>query len=83
MQGGKNNKDPILREDILLQRVPHLRKKAGQSADPFAPEFGVETWHQRNAALPAHVKAAAAALSIWNHHNPNERRHVRTNRRRK
>ncbi len=80
VQGGKNKKDPILREDVLLQRVPQLRAKKKESGDPFAPEFGVETWHQKNAALPAHVKAAAAALAVWKH-NPNERKHVRTNRR--
>ncbi|KAK9915522.1 hypothetical protein WJX75_000206 [Coccomyxa subellipsoidea] len=79
-KGGKNKKDPILREDVLLQRVPQLRAKKKEAADPFAPEFGVETWHQRNSALPAHVKAAAAALAVWKH-NPNERKHIRTNRR--
>ncbi|BDA44182.1 probable RNA-binding protein NOB1 [Coccomyxa sp. Obi] len=79
-KGGKNRKDPILREDVLLQRVPQLRARKKEAADPFAPEFGVETWHQKNAALPAHVKAAAAALAVWKH-NPNERKHVRTNRR--
>ena len=83
MQGGKNSKDAILREDVLLQRVPQLRSRTKEAADPFAPEFGVETWHQRNAALPAHVRAAAAALSVWSKSNPNERKHVRTNRRRK
>lgn len=84
-QGGKNSKDPILREDVLLQRIPQLRSQAKKeaAADPFAPEFGIETWHQRHADLPAHVKAAAASLSVWKISNPNERKHVRTNRRRK
>ena len=27
LQGGKNSKDAILREDVLLQRVPQLRAK--------------------------------------------------------
>ena len=57
--------------------------KKEAAADPFAPEFGIETWHQRHADLPAHVKAAAASLSVWKMRNPNERKHVRTNRRRK
>ena len=84
MQGGKNSKDPILREDVLLQRIPQLRSQAKkEGTDPFAPEFGIETWHQRHADLPAHVKAAAASLSMWKVKNPNERKHVRTNRRRK
>lgn len=82
VQGGKNRRDPILREDVLLQRVPQLRAKKKEGNDPFAPEFGVETWHQKNAGLPPHVKAAAAALAMWKT-NPNERKHVRTNRRRK
>ena len=84
MQGGKNSKDPILREDVLLQRIPQLRSQAKkEGTDPFAPEFGIETWHQRHADLPPHVKAAATSLSMWKVKNPNERKHVRTNRRRK
>jgi hypothetical protein len=83
VQGGKNSRDPILREDVLLQRVPQLRHtKKAESADAFAPEFTDETWYQKSASLPPHVKAAAAALGTWKR-NPNERRHVRTNRRRK
>ena len=84
LQGGKNSKDPILREDVLLQRIPQLRYQAKkEGTDPFAPEFGIETWHQRHDDLPPHVKAAAASLSMWKVKNPNERKHVRTNRRRK
>ena len=67
---------------MLLQRVPQLRQKKKEEADPFAPEFSNETWYQKSSALPAHVKAAAASLDVWKR-NPNERKHVRTNRRRK
>ena len=79
-QGGKNSRDPILREDVLLQRVPQMRAQRKEDADPFAPEYGAETWYQKSSALPAHVRAAAASLDNWKR-NPNERRHVRTNRR--
>ena len=57
LQGGKNSKDAILREDVLLQRVPQLRAKKAEDADPFAPEYGSETWYQKSTALPPHVKA--------------------------
>lgn len=79
-QGGKNSRDPILREDVLLQRVPQMRAQKKEDADPFAPEYSAETWYQKSSALPAHVRAAAASLDNWKR-NPNERRHVRTNRR--
>jgi len=81
-QGGKNCRDPILREDVLLQRMPHLRPKPAEGADAFAPEYGAETWHQKAAAAPAHARGAAAAMASWRR-NPNERSQARTNRRKR
>lgn len=49
MQGGRAAKDePILREDILLQRMPHMRPKPAEEADPFAPEYGQDSWHMKH-----------------------------------
>ncbi|KAK9825380.1 hypothetical protein WJX81_007035 [Elliptochloris bilobata] len=80
--GGKNCRDPILREDVLLQRMPHLRAKPAEAADAFAPEYGAETWHQKSTEVPAHARGAAAAMASWRG-NPNERSHARTNRRKR
>ena len=83
LQGGRaGRKEPILREDILLQRMPHMRPRAVEEVDPFAPEYGQDSWHQKHATSEKHEKGAAAVLASWKH-NPNERKHVRTNRRRK
>jgi len=81
MQGGKNNKDPILREDVMMQRMPRRRSRQVDK-DPFAPEFNTATWHDmRGSAAPASMhKGVAAALASWKH-NPNERKMARTNRR--
>ena len=40
--------EPILREDILLQRMPHMRPKRVEEADPFAPEYGQDSWHAKH-----------------------------------
>ena len=45
------------------------------------PDLEEGGWYQV-AALPGHDKGAAALLAGWKH-NPNERKHVATNRRRK
>ncbi len=81
MQGGKNNKDPILREDVMMQRMPR-RKSRQDNKDPFAPEMDSSTWHDtRGSTAPASMhKGVAAALASWKH-NPNERKMARTNRR--
>lgn len=56
--------------------------------DPFAPKHGRDYWFAqgggdgRRGAAARHAKGAAALLASWKH-NPNERKHVRTNRRRK
>jgi RNA-binding protein NOB1 len=77
--------DVILAEDQLLAKSHLLRaqKKAleGAGLDPFAPEYSADTWHQA-AALPGGGARAAALLAGWKR-NPNERKHVATNRRRK
>lgn len=46
-QGGRYN-DLILREDQLLAKAHRLRAKKKDKAelDPFAPEYGEDTWHQ-------------------------------------
>jgi hypothetical protein len=52
-QGGKASaRNPILREDVLLARSGMLRPggpakapAAPANLDPFAPEYGTETWH--------------------------------------
>lgn len=46
MQGGRH-RDLILREDQLLAKAHRLRqKKEKAELDPFAPEYGDDTWHQ-------------------------------------
>lgn len=91
-KGGRQDGVPVLREDVMLQRMPHMRAqvaKAGVEVDPFAPEHGRDYWFaqdggdgRKGSAAARHAKGAAALLAGWKH-NPNERKHVRTNRRRK
>ena len=80
MQGGKNAQQPVLREDQLLGKL--RRQKAAEAPDPFAPEYSPDTWLKASGGAPAHAKGMAAALSS-SRRNPNERRHVPTNRRKK
>lgn len=83
-KGGRNH-DPILREDQLLTKKHLLRsKKASKNAqlDPFAPEYTDETWHQVAAVAGGPPSMATLLNSGWKK-NPNERKHVATNRRRK
>ncbi|KAL4854488.1 RNA-binding protein NOB1 [Chlorella vulgaris] len=81
-KGGRYN-DLILREDQLLAKAHRLRakKKDKEELDPFAPEYGEDTWHQA-AGMHYGAKGAAALLAGWKN-NPNERKHIATNRRRK
>lgn len=82
---GGRNRDPILREDQLLTKKHLLRsKKASKAAelDPFAPEYTDETWHQVAAVAAGPASMATLLNSGWKK-NPNERKHVATNRRRK
>ncbi len=88
-RGGKKSGDPILREDVLLQKQP-LRKPraAAEQLDVFAPEFTPERWAASRGAAGTpggvmyNTKGAAALLAQWKH-NPNERRLTRSNRRKK
>ena len=84
---GGRARELILREDQLMSKQHLLRAQRKKeeaikaSLDPFAPEYGDETWHQA-AALPHGGIGASALLAGWKK-NPNERKHVATNRRRK
>eukprot|EP00891_Asterochloris_glomerata_P006590 jgi/Astpho2/6590/e_gw1.00101.152.1_t len=77
---GGHRRQPILREDMLLQKMRRRDRKPPPETDAFAPEFGAESWHLRNNVSSRAYKGAAAQLAGWKH-NPNERQHVRTNRR--
>lgn len=83
-QGGSQRNAPILREDVLMQKLNKRRnrKPKEEAVDAFAPEYGPDSWFQKNHGSAAQYKGAAAALASWKH-NPNERKHTRTNRRKK
>jgi hypothetical protein len=53
-----------LREDEFMQRMKPRRQKkaAGADLDPFAPEYGVDTWHEAGAIG---AKAAANTQAAW------------------
>ncbi len=77
LQGGKQSKDPILREDMLIQRRRHKPRNTSndEDADPL----------EELASKPvesAFDQAVAARLPIGRR-NPNERSHARTNRRKR
>jgi RNA-binding protein NOB1 len=83
---GGRSKDVILREDVLMEKARRLRRKHVRKGmdelDAFAPEMmHNDAWFQ-TAALPGGDKGAAALLAGWKK-NPNERKHIATNRRRK
>ncbi len=77
VQGGKRSKDPILREDLLIHRRQRKPKKVQEEegADPLA----------QLASRPSESAAdiALAARLPGGQRNPNERRNVRTNRRKR
>jgi ribosomal protein S27AE len=87
-QGGRNSRDPILREDVFLLKVKALGRKGAakkappppEAADPFAPaaEFGEG---RSQAQLAQHRGLAAVLEPAWKR-NPNERKLTRSNRRR-
>lgn len=83
-QGGSQHNAPILREDVLMQKLNKRRnrKPKEEAVDAFAPEYGPDSWFQKNHGSAAQYRGAAAALASWKH-NPNERKHTRTNRRKK
>ena len=76
-QGGKKSKDPILREDMMLQRRQRKPKKVEneEGEDPLEQLIS-------HASESAFDQALAARLPVGRH-NPNERRNVRTNRRKR
>ena len=62
-QGGRH-RDLILREDQLLAKAHRLRKKKEKAElDPFAPEYGEDTWHQ--VSNNATVCATAQRGTAW------------------
>ncbi|KAF5837616.1 Nin one binding Zn-ribbon like-domain-containing protein [Dunaliella salina] len=73
-KGGRAG-NPILREDQMLKKVKRRNKQAEAAIDPFAPEFGNDTWHVggKTQAGMDPSKGAAFLLAGWKH-NPNERR---------
>lgn len=44
VQGGHGG-NIILCEDQMLKKLRRRKKQADEAADPFAPEFGKDTWH--------------------------------------
>lgn len=91
-RGGRASKNPVLSEDVLMQRTQRLRRslKKKEKVDPFAPEYGPDSWFKLTATntTPATQQQAlaqaagmTALLANWKS-NPNERRGAhRTNRR--
>ncbi|GFH08649.1 uncharacterized protein HaLaN_03641 [Haematococcus lacustris] len=86
---GGRAKNPILCEDELLARIKQRNQRPGRAVDAalnsFTPEFGSDTWHKAHAASQAALvtdKGAAYLLKGWKN-NPNERKNVASNRRRK
>jgi hypothetical protein len=87
-QGGRNNKNPILREDVFLLKVKALGgyrgKKKAAPADPDADPFGddgTEFGEGRSQAQLAMHRGLAAVLEPAWKNNPNERKLSRSNRR--
>lgn len=46
LQGGKTAQ-PLLREDVLLQKMHRTKPKRSELPDAFAPEYGQETWFSK------------------------------------
>lgn len=68
LQGGRNARNPILSEDVLMMRMKgkSMRKKDAQAMalDPFAPEYGTETWHQAQQARIA-MQVGGGNMCVW------------------
>lgn len=75
-KGGRHDVQPILREDVLLARLPQSTGKKKATEDVFACDFGPDTWHSDR--TPRHAKGILASLDSAKR-NPNERRLVRKN----
>ncbi|KXZ44204.1 hypothetical protein GPECTOR_71g565 [Gonium pectorale] len=87
-KGGRGaRRNPILREDVLLARTGGRKggakaKPAGE-LDPFAPEFGSETWHAAAAAATGGRGGRGVpglTFTSWKN-NPNEAKPQRKSRR--
>ncbi|KAK9798214.1 hypothetical protein WJX73_007232 [Symbiochloris irregularis] len=81
-QGGKASQ-PILREDVLLQRMPRVKKQA-DLPDAFAPEYTLkDSWLAKPGSIKgAQIDQVTAAASLGHtRRNPNERWMSRSNRR--
>lgn len=65
LQGGRH-RDLILREDQLLAKAHRLRarKKEKEELDPFAPEYGEDTWHKVGPAACLPVRPSVR-LAGW------------------
>lgn len=75
-KGGRHDVQPILREDVLLARLPQSARKKKATEDVFACDFGPDTWLSDR--TPRHAKGILASLDSAKR-NPNERRLVRKN----
>lgn len=49
LQGGKTAQ-PILREDVLLQKMPRVRKPQNEAPDAFVPEYSQDNWYKQHTA---------------------------------
>jgi hypothetical protein len=62
---------PILSEDVMKQRLPHLMKpnkkkaKEGAGADPFAPEYGPDSWFAKHQVGGRGSWAAVLVVVRW------------------
>ncbi|GFR39822.1 hypothetical protein Agub_g315 [Astrephomene gubernaculifera] len=85
-RGGRGaRKNPILREDVLLARTGgRMRQKSAAAAsgevDPFAPEYGSETWHAAGGGGRGGGRGLPVLQTSWRH-NPNEAKPQRKSRR--
>lgn len=59
--------NPILREDELLGKARSRSRKNAASAadlDPFAPEYGVDTWHSAAGGSSSHNSTAVTQADL-------------------
>eukprot|EP01026_Neomeris_dumetosa_P067831 TRINITY_DN6627_c0_g1_i7.p2 TRINITY_DN6627_c0_g1~~TRINITY_DN6627_c0_g1_i7.p2 ORF type:complete len:559 (+),score=79.66 TRINITY_DN6627_c0_g1_i7:63-1739(+) len=87
-KSGRYAKNPILSEDELMMQVKKLKNSSrfGQGKiswmDPFAPEYGPDTWHQTTLVREGSDQLNTYALNANWRRNPNARKMMpRSNRR--
>eukprot|EP01025_Chloroclados_australasicus_P019966 TRINITY_DN2097_c0_g1_i9.p3 TRINITY_DN2097_c0_g1~~TRINITY_DN2097_c0_g1_i9.p3 ORF type:complete len:176 (-),score=14.59 TRINITY_DN2097_c0_g1_i9:321-848(-) len=86
---GRYANNPILSEDELMLQVQKLKNssrlktgKAKDDTDPFAPEYGEDTWHQMAIVREGASVLNTSALNTNWRKNPNARKNMpRSNRR--